>query len=62
MAQFFENGSMINENACEMFMSDVMEKGCHNPSLGLATKERACKDACQKEVWESVRMNTHTPK
>ncbi len=38
---------------------------CHNPSLGLATKARACKGAGQErgpKVWESVRMNTHTPK
>jgi hypothetical protein len=26
---------------------------CHNPSLGLTTKARACKVACQKEAQES---------
>jgi hypothetical protein len=38
---------------------------CCNPSLGLTTKAKACKSAGQERspwVWESVRMNTHTPK
>jgi hypothetical protein len=38
---------------------------CHNPNFGLATKARVCKSAGQErnpKVWESVRMNTHTPK
>jgi hypothetical protein len=38
---------------------------CHNPSLGLTTKIRVCKNAGQEKdsgVWEGVRMNTHTPK
>jgi hypothetical protein len=38
---------------------------CCNPSLGLVTKARVCKSAGQERspgVWESVRMNTHTPK
>jgi hypothetical protein len=38
---------------------------CRNPSLGLATKARVCKSAGQERspgVWESVKMNTHTPK
>jgi hypothetical protein len=38
---------------------------CHNPSLGLATKARVCKRLDQETdpgVWESVRMNSHTPK
>jgi hypothetical protein len=26
MVQSFENGKIINENTCEMFMNDVMEK------------------------------------
>ncbi len=33
-----------------------------NPGLGFTTKARACKGMGQKGVWESVRMNTHTPK
>jgi hypothetical protein len=36
---------------------------CCNPSLGLATKARACKSAGREGtpgVWENVRMNTHT--
>jgi hypothetical protein len=38
MAQSFENENMINENTCEVFMNDVMEKKCLqtseiNPSL-----------------------------
>jgi hypothetical protein len=35
------------------------------PCLGLATKARACKGVGQERsprVWESMRMNTHTPK
>jgi hypothetical protein len=28
MAQSFENENMINENTCEVFMNDVMEKKC----------------------------------
>jgi hypothetical protein len=35
---------------------------CCNPSLGVATKARACKKEGQDGVWESVRMNIHTPK
>ncbi len=38
---------------------------CRNPSLGLATKARICKSAGKERnlgVWESVKMNTHTPK
>jgi hypothetical protein len=38
---------------------------CCNPNLGFETKARAYKDASQEGnlgVWESVRMNTHTPK
>jgi hypothetical protein len=38
---------------------------CHNPSLELATKAKACKGTGQEGspgVWECVRMNTHTPK
>jgi hypothetical protein len=38
---------------------------CCNPSLGLLTKARARKNASQERspgMWESVRMNTHTPK
>jgi hypothetical protein len=46
---------------------------CHNPSLGLATKARACKGASQEgspgitshahgSVGECERMNPHTPK
>jgi len=26
MVQFFENEKIINENTCEVFMNDVMEK------------------------------------
>jgi hypothetical protein len=36
-----------------------------NPSLGLMTKARPCKGIGQEgspRVWESVRMNIHTPK
>jgi hypothetical protein len=39
--------------------------GCRNPSLGLATKVRVCKRLGQERdpgVWESVKMNFHTPK
>jgi hypothetical protein len=42
-----------------------VDEKCRNPSLGLATKARACQGVGQKRgpgVWESVRMNTHTPK
>jgi hypothetical protein len=38
---------------------------CHNPNLGLTTKARVCKSAGQEKdlgVWESVKMNIHTPK
>jgi hypothetical protein len=38
---------------------------CRNPSLGFATKARVCKSLGQEKdmgVWESVRMNSHTPK
>ncbi len=38
---------------------------CHNPSLGFATKAKACKGVAQKGslgVWEGVIMNIHTPK
>jgi hypothetical protein len=38
---------------------------CRNPSLGLTTKARACKGTGQEGIlgmWESVKMNTHTPK
>jgi len=39
---------------------------CHNPSLGLMTKARACKVAGQERKPESERkcegMNPHTPK
>jgi hypothetical protein len=38
---------------------------CCKPSLGLVTKARVHKSVGQKRsprVWESVRMNTHTPK
>ncbi len=37
---------------------------CRNRSLGLTTKARACKGVGQEGslgVWESVKMNTHTP-
>jgi hypothetical protein len=38
---------------------------CRNPSLGLVTKAKVYKDAGQEKcerMWESVSMNTHTPK
>jgi hypothetical protein len=38
---------------------------CHNPSLGLTTKARACKVVGQEGgpgVWESMRMDIQTPK
>jgi hypothetical protein len=41
------------------------EGNCCNPSLGLTTKAITCKGTCQKggaRVWESLRMNTPTPK
>jgi len=28
MVQYFENESMISENACEVFKNDVMEEKC----------------------------------
>jgi hypothetical protein len=36
----------------------------YNPNFGLVTKAKACKDTGQEGspgVWESVRMNIHTP-
>jgi hypothetical protein len=36
-----------------------------NPSLGLVTKAKVCKTLRQERdprVWESVRVNSHTPK
>jgi hypothetical protein len=50
-----------------------MDFGCHNPSLGLVIKARACKGAGQEgslgvtshapgNVGECERMNTHIPK
>jgi hypothetical protein len=47
------------------FNGDVYEnwmETCRNPSLGLITKARVYKNAGQDGGWESVRMNTHTPK
>ncbi len=38
---------------------------CRNPSLGLTTKARVCKGVDQEGslgVWESVRLDIHTPK
>jgi len=44
----------------------TFQPNCHNPSLGLATKARACKVAGQEKKPDSERkcegMNPHTPK
>jgi hypothetical protein len=43
----------------------VKIKDYRNPSLGIVTKARVCKGTGQEGnsgVWESVRMNNHTPK
>jgi len=47
-------------------MQKIEHEYCHNPSLGLATKARACKVASQKKKLGNERkcegMNCHTPK
>jgi hypothetical protein len=63
---------IISYTTCNFFihiLSKFIPKNivllCHNPNLGLVTKARFQKSAGQKKslgVWESVRMNIHTPK
>jgi hypothetical protein len=36
--------------------TQIKQQVCRNFSLGLATKVRACKGACQKEDWESLML------
>jgi hypothetical protein len=53
--------TLVNFNS----LIPISNQFCHNSNLGLVTKARACKSAGQEKilgVWESVRMNIHTPK
>ncbi len=50
---------------CVFVLLNTLDCVCCNPNLGLTIKARACKDIGQEGslgVWESVRMDIHTPK
>jgi hypothetical protein len=44
------NDGIIDYNIKNLLKSIFFHMNCHNPSLGLATKARACKVAGQKEA------------
>jgi len=54
------------ESTCKSKVSFTIVRNCCNPSLGLATKARACKVIGQEKKPGSERkcegMNPHTPK
>jgi hypothetical protein len=56
-------GALTSGNSLKIFID--RELVYRNPSLGLVTKARVRKSASQEKsmgVWESVRINTHSPK